>query len=58
MEIDAEVPLLPPVAEGLSMSMGGRREQANSLEMRWNETGGELDVSVYFQQNCFAHQLS
>ena len=58
MEIDAEVQLLPPVAEGLSMSMGGRREQANSLETRWNKTGGELDVPVYFQWNCFAHQLS
>ena len=58
MEIDAEVPLLPPVAEGLSMSMGRRREQANSLEMRWNKMGGELDVPVYFRWNCFAHQLS
>ena len=58
MEIDAEVPLLPPVAEGLSVSMGGRREQANSLETRRNEMGGELDVPVYFQRNCFAHQLS
>ena len=48
MEIDAEVPLLPPVAKGLSMSMGRRREQANSLEMRQNEMGGELDVPVYF----------
>ena len=58
MEIDAEVPLLPPVAEGLSMSMGRRREQANSLETRRNKMGGELDVPVYFRQNCFAHQLS